>query len=102
MKRMSRQGETVPTMSLSDLFDTAGIERCSFMKLNCEGAEFPILQTARPEILQRIDCMLVLYHCDIAAGYELEELSARLSSSGFRLRFTNQTRHRGWIIAVRS
>lgn len=42
-----------------------------------------------------------LNHCDLARGFDLDALSARLRSTGFELEFRNQTLSRGWIIATR-
>ncbi len=54
----SDQAETVPAVSLADVFARCQIERCDLLKLDCEGAEYDILFNAPDGILQRIkaDC----------------------------------------------
>jgi len=34
----------VPSITMNELFDQAGIERCDFLYMNCEGAEYGILR----------------------------------------------------------
>jgi FkbM family methyltransferase len=102
MKPLSNRGEEVITDTLAGFMETKKIQRCNFVKFNCEGAEFPILCSTPPEVLNRIDWILILYHCDLAEGYSLESLVQHLRRSGFNLRFLNQTEQRGWIVGYRT
>lgn len=92
-------GEQVPTDTLSDYFSMNGIEHCHFVKFNCEGAEFPILLSAPAEVLSHIDNMLILYHCDLAMGYNHKDLEKHLQNCGFKTKTLNQEDDRGWIVA---
>lgn len=98
-KRLSAHGEDVETASLAQFMEDRGIGRCDFMKLNCEGAEFPILLGAPVEVLNRIRMMLVLYHCDLADGYSLDVLLRHLEGAGFAVQMRKRSSQRGWIIA---
>lgn len=99
---MSSHGETVPTDTLAGYMASNTIDYCNFIKFNCEGAEFPILLSTPVEVLNRIERMLILYHCDLADQYSVDALSQHLRNSRFSLKFFNQTRHRGWIFAQRA
>jgi FkbM family methyltransferase len=92
-------GELVPTDSLENFLLAKNISRCHFMKLNCEGAEFPILLAAGANVLQRFDMMLVLYHCDLYTQGSEHDLMAHLRGSGFNVTIREQTQNRGWIVA---
>ena len=73
------------------------------MKLNCEGAEFPILLSSSTETLQNFGVILALYHCDLYGGPATErDLAAHLQDAGFRKTFRQQSTTRGWLIAERS
>lgn len=100
-RRLSDQGEEVKADTLGNYMAAKGIERCDFMKLNCEGAEFPILMTASTEVLRRFERMLVLYHCNLVEEYTLEDLLDRLQACGFSTQIRNQFQDDqcGWIIA---
>jgi FkbM family methyltransferase len=97
------RGETVPTRSLESIMEQHHIPACTFLRMNCEGAEFPILITAAPEVLGRVQKMLVLFHADIAKHSRLEDLTKKLTHVGFHLdlRERSQDGLRGWIVATR-
>jgi FkbM family methyltransferase len=103
MKPLSRRGEEVATASLANVLEDHGVARVDFAKFNCEGAEFPILLMASTATLEQIERMLVLYHCDIAEGYNQGMLRDKLESAGFKLSWRNQEAGsmRGWIYASR-
>jgi FkbM family methyltransferase len=74
----------VKSTTLSDIFNKFSITRCSLLKLDCEGAEFDILETAPDEVLDRIDQIAMEVH--EMPGRSMEGLVARLRSSGFESR----------------
>ena len=95
-------GEIVQSDTLTNYMETKGISKCHFIKLNCEGAEFPILLSTQANVLQRFGIILVLYHCDIASNYTEQKLVSHLHSSGFDTAIRYRTSERGWIIATNS
>lgn len=100
VKKLSRFSETVRSCTLSAFFESNRITECNFMKLNCEGSEFPILLNTPIDILKRIGTILVLYHCDLWTANTHVDLISHLESSGFNCVIRNQSEKRGWIIAV--
>jgi len=99
---LSKSAETVPCTTLSAFLDQNEIARCQFMKLNCEGAEFPILLSTSASVLQRFETLLVLYHCDLWVKNTEADLVSHLQSSGFTATIRNKSARRGWIVATRS
>ncbi len=100
VKAYSKISETVRATTLSAFMESNRIETCHFMKLNCEGAEFPILLSTPKEVLQRFETMLVLYHCDLWQHNTEADLLAHLESAGFKCVLRNKTNTRGWITAM--
>jgi FkbM family methyltransferase len=49
-------GENVKSLTLKNIFDTLDIDRVKLLKIDCEGAEYEILE-AFPELLDRIDAI---------------------------------------------
>jgi FkbM family methyltransferase len=94
--------ETVPSSTLATFLEKNQIGRCSFLKLNCEGAEFPILLGAPPKVLGRIDLALVLYHADLWKANTGDDLVSHLQAAGFTCVIRDRTEHRGWLVATRS
>ena len=79
---LSGRYETVPAVSLEQFLDENGIERCQFLYLNCEGAEFPILMGAPASTLQRFDRILADCHPHLANGRSAQDLAAHLQAAG--------------------
>jgi FkbM family methyltransferase len=102
VKPLSAEGETVECCTLSDFLESNGIDRCHFMRLNCEGAEFPILLSTPSSVLQRCQIILVLYHCDLWRSNTEADLLSYFQSSGFNTALRNRSGKRGWIIATRA
>jgi FkbM family methyltransferase len=97
---LSKHFETVPSCTLSDFLESNKIDKCHFMKLNCEGAEFPILLSTPHSILQRFRIILALYHCDLWRNNTETDLLSHLQSGGFNTLVRNRSERRGWIIAI--
>ena len=92
-------GERVRSLTLAGFLESKAIRRCHFLKMNCEGAEFPILLSTPVDVLRRIEVMVVLYHCDKFRGATEEALVSHLKDAGFETTLRNKTGKRGWIVA---
>lgn len=99
VKKLSNYSEIVNSSSLSNFLSNNHITKCDFLKLNCEGSEFPIILSTPPEILKCIDTILVLYHCDLWLKNTEKDLIKHLEHSNFTCIIRNQSKMRGWIIA---
>lgn len=92
--------EAVPAETLGGYLSAREVDRCGFAKLNCEGAEFPILMSASGETLRAIRQMLVFYHLDlIGETYSLGDLERHLEEAGFELRRRQRSPVRGRLSA---
>lgn len=100
VSQLSKYYETVTSCTLTDFLERNEIDKCHFMKLNCEGAEFPILLSTPRSVLQRFNIILVLYHCDLWSSNTETDLLSHFQSSGFKTVVRNQRERRGWIIAT--
>lgn len=102
----SRRREPVGGYSLADLFAKFAIERCDLLKLDCEGAEFPILHSLPPELARRIRRVVLEYHAASPEDKRSEAggLIARLESLGFLIEHYTDVAgtNRGMIFARRS
>ena len=100
VKNLTSHGETVKTFTLTDFLEINSIDKCHFMKLNCEGAEFPILLSTKHNVLQHFETILVLYHCDLWRSNTEVDLLSHFHHSGFNTIIRNRSEERGWIIAT--
>lgn len=75
--------ESIECVDLESVFTENSIERCDVLKLDCEGAEFEILQNAPSAILGRIS--EIWLECHEHDGLTAQTLIERLQSNGFRV-----------------
>ncbi|MBF0214161.1 MAG: FkbM family methyltransferase [Magnetococcales bacterium] len=101
MAELSPVWEETPTLSLADYLAERGVNSLDFIKMNCEGAEFPILMSAPVALLRQVGSMLVLYHADLSPQHTLEGLRAHLHEAGFATQLRHQDGDRGWLVATR-
>jgi FkbM family methyltransferase len=85
---------------LDELMDAEGISSCDLLKLDCEGAEFEILQTLSQETWARIKAIILEYH--LFTGYSLTALQELLVNHGFLIATRPSVDEKlGFILAVR-
>ena len=97
-----QQHLAVRAVSLSDVLAAQGIEICNLLKLDCEGAEYPILFNTPQDTLERIDHIVMEYHDDMTE-YTHRDLARFLSDHGFRVdTFSNPVHSNlGYLRAIR-
>lgn len=75
----------IETISLPTLFEKHGIDRCDYLKLDCEGAEYEALYGLPAEYFPRIRCIGMEYHhFSKDPRHNGGSLQAFLESKGFR------------------
>ena len=89
--------ETIECVPLRQVFDEYGIERCHFLKIDCEGAEMNILSALPDDYFGRIDRIALEYHANVNP-LELAEL---LHARGFSIIIKGFPLKWGLIFAVR-
>jgi FkbM family methyltransferase len=100
-KEVSSSYEIVPGIAFSTFAATEKIEVIDLIKFNCEGAEYDIILNSPISLLEKIKCAVILYHNDLVEeGSSVDQLTQKLSAAGLTSIFLNQSRDRGWIIAV--
>jgi FkbM family methyltransferase len=71
---------TVKSVTLDGIFERYGIERCKFLKIDCEGSEHEILHAAH--VLDRIDWLSGEFHINAklaGEGYSIDGLAEYLA-----------------------
>jgi FkbM family methyltransferase len=58
----NRKSVQVPTVSLDTIVEEHALERIHLLKLDCEGSEFDILSGAAPEVLAKVDAIVMEVH----------------------------------------
>lgn len=77
--------ETVTAITLEKLFEDNGLDHVDYLKLDVEGAEYPILLNCPAEILSRIKHLILEYHEFEGAPWRQQDLERHLLSHGFQV-----------------
>ncbi|HTP08301.1 MAG TPA: FkbM family methyltransferase [Anaerolineae bacterium] len=74
----------VQAITLQQVFDEHGLDRCDFLKMDVEGGEYAILRSADADLLKRVQRIALEYHDNTPAGKH-DELVQLLRSNGFQM-----------------
>ena len=90
LSRATETGRSVKIVSLPRIFEEHKIERCNFLKMDCEGAEYEILFNTPLSLLSRIENMVLEVHNPSYFGltepnYRPSILKTFLEEAGFTL-----------------
>jgi FkbM family methyltransferase len=91
----------VSCLSLEDVFEHTGTSICNLLKIDSEGAEYPILLNAPGSILDRIERIVLEYH--EGPEFTHKDLERFLTGEGFSVRiYPNYVHsHIGYLFAGR-
>ena len=73
----------VDSKSLSDIFIDNGIKECNFLKLDCEGAEYEIVESLPSDLFTKINKTVIEYHMVDTKPELLEQLINKLKQFSF-------------------
>ncbi len=82
----------VPAITLQMALEENKVGRLDLLKLDCEGAEFPILLEADAAVWERVERIVMEYH-DGFEGHRHEELVKLLERLGYRVRVNKNIVH---------
>jgi FkbM family methyltransferase len=77
--------ETVEVLSLADLTDRLKLDTIDFLKLDCEGAEYPFLFEAPEHLLKAVRTISMEFHDLKRPEFSANALAAFLLNKGFRI-----------------
>jgi FkbM family methyltransferase len=92
----------VASISIADAFARLEITHCDLMKIDCEGAEYPILFNTPDEVLGHVQRIVMEYH-DNLTRYTHRDMQEFLASKGYAVRVTPNYVHKdlGYVYAWR-
>jgi FkbM family methyltransferase len=93
----------VQAITLQQVFDEHGLDRCDFLKMDIEGGEYAILRSVAAELLKRVQRIALEYHDNTSAGQHAE-LVQFLQSHGFQVQVQPNLVHDylGYLYAMRN
>jgi FkbM family methyltransferase len=93
----------VQAITLQQVFDEHGLDRCDFLKMDIEGGEYAILRGVDADLLKRVQRIALEYHDNTPAGQHAE-LVRLLQSHGFQVQVQPNPVHDylGYLYATRN
>jgi FkbM family methyltransferase len=76
---------TVDATTLLEILKTNKIKKVDFLKIDAEGAEYPILLNANATLLNKIDKIFIEYHDYLNHGKTYQDITNHLKSHGFEV-----------------
>jgi len=80
------------SISLFQALAENSIDHLDLLKIDCEGAEFPILLDAEPDLLPKIDRVIMEYH-NGSLDHHHQELVELFSTNGYHVKVTPNIVH---------
>ena len=94
-------GRTVRAFSLTELFDFLRISECSLLKLDCEGAEMEIFESASDKMLNKVSAISLEYHLEVYPLERVLALRKRMEKLGFVVEVRPSSKNLGILRAIR-
>ena len=92
---------TVKSISLEKIFDRNNIDFCKVLKLDCEGAEYEIIDSLPKEYFNRIKNIIIEYHYADSKPELVRELISKIKNEGFQITTRPHYNDMGFLIATR-
>jgi len=90
---------TVEATSLQKIFDEKQISSCKLLKLDCEGAEYDIIDSLPVEYLDKIQNMAIEYHLADTKPELIKNLILKIKNAGFKIKIGPHYDDMGFLIA---
>jgi FkbM family methyltransferase len=75
----------VKSLSLLDIFDSNKLEKCDFLKIDCEGEEYKIIDSLPTPYFDKINKMCIEYHFVDTKPHLLQNMIKRLESLSYTI-----------------
>ena len=90
---------SVESTSLQKIFDENKISSCKLLKLDCEGAEYEIIDSLPPECFDKIQNMAIEYHLADTKPELIKNLILKIKNAGFKIKTGPHYNDMGFLIA---
>jgi len=93
---------TVNSISLQRIFDDNNIENCNFLKLDCEGTEYEILENLPTFYFKKIEKIVIEYHMADSHPELLDQLKKLLISQNYNIKIKKLFPDIGFLYASKN
>ena len=91
----------VDSISLKKIMDENSIDRCDLIKLDCEGAEYEIIESLPLEYFKKISKMIIEYHFADSKPKLVNDLKTKLMNASFKISTATHSSDMGLLFAIK-
>jgi FkbM family methyltransferase len=95
----SSESISVESTSLQKIFEENKISSCKLLKLDCEGAEYEIIDSLPSEYLNKIQNIVMEYHSADTKPELVKNLIQKIKNAGFKIKTRPHHDDMGFLIA---
>ena len=95
----SSESISVESTSLQKIFEENKISSCKLLKLDCEGAEYEIIDSLPSEYLNKIQNIVMEYHSADTKPELVKSLILKIENAGFKIKTRPHHDDMGFLIA---
>ena len=95
----SSESISVESISLQKIFEENKISSCKLLKLDCEGAEYQIIDSLPSKYLDKIQNMVIEYHSADTKPELVKNLILKIKNAGFKIETRPHHDDMGFLIA---
>jgi len=95
------ESTTVKSISLQRIFDENKISSCKLLKLDCEGAEYEIIDSLPLEYFDKIENIAIEYHVADSKPELAKDLISKIKNAGFTIKTRPHHNDMGFLIATK-
>ena len=95
------ESTTVKSISLQRILDENKISSCKLLKLDCEGAEYEIIDSLPLEYFDKIENIAIEYHVADSKPELVKDLISKIKNAGFTIKTRPHHNDMGFLIATK-
>tara|TARA_A100001037_G_scaffold299770_1_gene326069 strand:- start:1639 stop:2412 length:774 start_codon:yes stop_codon:yes gene_type:complete len=95
----NKKSVMVNSTTLENIFIKNNIKTCNFLKLDCEGAEYQIIESLNPIFFEKISKTIIEYHLADTNPELLKNLTYKLKSHNFKINIKKLFSDIGFLFA---
>lgn len=92
----------IESTSLKDIIDTNSLEKCDFVKMDCEGVEYEIIDSLPLDYFDKIKKMCIEYHFVDEKPYLIQNMIKKLTELSYSTSSRDISKSIGFLYAIKN
>jgi FkbM family methyltransferase len=91
----------VDSISLKKIIDENSVNQCNLIKIDCEGAEYEIIESLPLEYFKKISKLIIEYHFADSKPKLVNDLKTKLMTASFKISTVSHSSDMGLLYAIK-